>query len=153
METLGARVRRLRLERGLSQREISAPGATYAYISRIEAGQRGPAYKTIRVIAAKLNVLPEFLETGRNATATDDLAERAFKMTDGALWIVLTAEGVTLSWQEAGDRYQLDRPGENLTEALLIALDRVGELARLDVEEERIQARREEILRERRPPE
>jgi hypothetical protein len=51
------------------------------------------------------------------------------------------------------DRYQLDRPGENLTEALLIALDRVGELARLDAEEERIQARREEILRERQAPE
>jgi hypothetical protein len=27
------------------------------------------------------------------------------RITDGALWIVLTAEGVTLSWQEAGDRY------------------------------------------------
>jgi transcriptional regulator with XRE-family HTH domain len=153
METLGARVRRLRIERGWSQRELSTPGAGWAYLSRIESGQRVPSYKTLRAIAAKLDVLPEYVETGRNATATDDLAERVFKMTDGALWIVLTAEGVTLSWQEAGDRYQLDRPGENLTEALLIALDRVGELARLDAEEERIRFRRDEIARQWAAPE
>jgi transcriptional regulator with XRE-family HTH domain len=153
METIGARIRRLRLERGLSQREISGPGATYAYISRLEAGQRGPSLKTLRVIAAKLGVLAEYLERGRNETATDDLAQRAFKMTDGALWIVLTGDGVTLSWQEAGDRYQLDRPGENLTEALLVALDRVGELARLDAEEERIRFRRDEIARQWAAPE
>ena len=153
METVGQRIRRLRLERGLSQREISGPGATYAYISRIEAGQRGPAYKTLRVIAERLGVLPEYIESGRNATATDDLAERVFRRTDGALWILVNAEGITLSWQEAGDRYQLERMGENLTEALLYADDRVGELTRLDADEERIRARREEILRERRAPE
>ena len=64
------------------------------------------------------------------------------------MWIVLTREGVTLTWQRAGDRYQLDQPGGNLTETLYATLDHVEELLRLDVEEERIQTRREEIGRE-----
>jgi hypothetical protein len=72
-----------------------------------------------------------------------------FKTTDGALWIALTATGVTFTWQEAGNTFQLDRPAEGLTEALLAALERVGELGRLNAEEARVQARRAEILRER----
>jgi hypothetical protein len=39
-ETIGARIKRLRLERRLSQRDLSLPGVTYAYISRIEADAR-----------------------------------------------------------------------------------------------------------------
>ena len=46
-ETIGERLKRLRLDRGFSQRELAAPGVSYAYISRIEAGTRtlgeGPA--------------------------------------------------------------------------------------------------------------
>ena len=41
-ETVGQRLRRLRLERGLSQRQLAAPGVSYAYISRIEADRGGP---------------------------------------------------------------------------------------------------------------
>ena len=37
VESVGQRLRRLREERGLSQRELSEPGISYAYISRIEA--------------------------------------------------------------------------------------------------------------------
>jgi transcriptional regulator with XRE-family HTH domain len=59
------RLRRLRLERGLSQRALAGPGVGYAYISRIEAGQRDPSMKVLRTLAAKLGVSPEYLETGR----------------------------------------------------------------------------------------
>jgi hypothetical protein len=65
----------------------------------------------------------------------------------------VTREGATLTWQRAGDRYQYDPEGAKLTEALFGALDRAGELLRLDVEEERIQTRREEIAREWAAPE
>src|SRR5919198_1106008 len=41
-ESIGQRLRRLRLEKGLSQRELAGPGVSYAYVSRIEAGGRGP---------------------------------------------------------------------------------------------------------------
>lgn len=64
VETVGQRLRRLRSERGLSQREISAPGVSYAYISRIEAGMRTPSVKALRMLAAKLGVPEEYLEYG-----------------------------------------------------------------------------------------
>ena len=41
-EDVGARLKRLRLQRGFSQRDLSSPGVSYAYISRIEAGARSP---------------------------------------------------------------------------------------------------------------
>jgi transcriptional regulator with XRE-family HTH domain len=63
-ETIGDRLRRLRLEQGASQRDLSAPGITYAYISRIEAGARTPSVKALRMLARKLGVTPEYLETG-----------------------------------------------------------------------------------------
>src|SRR5256885_1194068 len=48
VETVGQRLRRLRRERGLSQRELASPGVSYAYISRIEAGARRPSVKALR---------------------------------------------------------------------------------------------------------
>src|SRR5262245_4244882 len=63
-ETIGQRLKRLRLERGLAQRELAAPGVSYAYISRIEAGTRQPSVKALRRLAAKLGVTAEYLETG-----------------------------------------------------------------------------------------
>src|SRR5213592_858013 len=63
-ETIGQRLKRLRLERGLSQRELAAPGVSYAYISRIEAGTRQPSVKALRKLAPKLGVSVDYLETG-----------------------------------------------------------------------------------------
>src|SRR5438309_5083421 len=63
-ESIGQRLRRLRLEGQLSQRELSAPGVSYAYISRIEAGARRPSVKALRTLARKLGVTAEYLETG-----------------------------------------------------------------------------------------
>ena len=70
-ETIGVRLRRLRLERGASQRDLSSPGITYAYISRIEAGARTPSVKALRMLARKLGVTPEYLETGSELDAAD----------------------------------------------------------------------------------
>jgi DNA-binding XRE family transcriptional regulator len=53
-ETIGQRLKRLRLERGLSQRELAAPGVSYAYISRIEAGTRQPSVKALRRLTARV---------------------------------------------------------------------------------------------------
>src|SRR5215471_20302690 len=70
-ETIGQRLKRLRLERGLSQRELAAPGVSYAYISRIEAGTRQPSVKALRRLATKLGVTAEYLETGSEIGATE----------------------------------------------------------------------------------
>jgi len=63
-ETIGERLRRLRVERGLSQRDLASPGVSYAYISRIEAGARQPSVKALRNLAQRLGVSADYLETG-----------------------------------------------------------------------------------------
>src|SRR4051794_41970346 len=70
-ESIGERLRRLRLERGLSQRELSSPGVSYAYISRIEAGARRPSVKALRKLARKLGGSAEDLETGSPLSDAD----------------------------------------------------------------------------------
>src|SRR5215475_3678266 len=70
-ESIGARLRRLRIEQGKSQRDLSSPGVTYAYISRIEAGARTPSMKALRMLAKKLGVTPEYLETGSELDASE----------------------------------------------------------------------------------
>src|SRR5436853_6737864 len=89
-EPIGARLRRLRVERGLSQRELSSPGVSYAYISRIEAGARTPSVKALRMLAQKLGVTPEYLETGSDLGAGElrelRLAEQELRLRlDGEL--------------------------------------------------------------------
>src|SRR4051812_50075996 len=78
-ETIGERLKRLRLERGYSQRELAAPGVSYAYISRIEAGTRQPSVKALRRLAVKLNVSADYLERGSDL---DPEAERELRLGD-----------------------------------------------------------------------
>jgi transcriptional regulator with XRE-family HTH domain len=88
-ETIGQRLRRLRLDRGLSQREIAMPGVSYAYISRIEGGQRQPSLQALRLLAPRLGVSAEELETGRRVPQA---AERELRVTDAELQLRLDAD-------------------------------------------------------------
>ncbi len=81
-EGVGARLKRLRLDRGFSQRDLSSPGVSYAYISRIEAGARTPSVKALRKLSQKLSVSVEYLETGRDIRDVDD---RELRLTDAEL--------------------------------------------------------------------
>jgi len=81
-ESIGQRLRRLRLERQLSQRELASPGVSYAYISRIEAGARRPSVKALRQLARKLGVSVEYLETGSDLR---DVDERELRLADAEL--------------------------------------------------------------------
>jgi transcriptional regulator with XRE-family HTH domain len=78
-ESIGERLKRLRLERGLSQRELAAPGVSYAYISRIEAGTRQPSVKALRRLAGKLGVTADYLERGSDL---DPASERELRLSD-----------------------------------------------------------------------
>jgi tetratricopeptide (TPR) repeat protein len=82
VETIGVRLKRIRRERGFSQRELSGPGVSYAYISRIEAGARTPSVKALRMLARKLGVSVEYLETGRDLRDTE---ERELLIADAEL--------------------------------------------------------------------
>jgi transcriptional regulator with XRE-family HTH domain len=113
-ETIGQRLKRLRLERGFSQRELAAPGVSYAYISRIEAGTRQPSVKALRKLAGKLGVTADYLETGSDL---DVAATRELRLTDLELAVRLgESEGAQLGLEElaaeaaaAGDRRTLLR--------------------------------------------
>src|SRR5206468_9561458 len=83
-ESIGQRLRRLRLEKGLSQRGLSGPGVSYAYVSRIEGGQRKPSLKALRYLAGKLGVDPEYLEDGRAIPAAK---ERELRLADAEIGV------------------------------------------------------------------
>jgi tetratricopeptide (TPR) repeat protein len=88
-ESIGQRLRRLRHERGLSQRELASPGVSYAYISRIEAGARRPSVKALRMLARKLGVSADYLETGSEIRDTD---ERELRIADAELGLRLAED-------------------------------------------------------------
>src|SRR5215208_4430839 len=88
-ESVGARLKRLRLQRGFSQRDLSSPGVSYAYISRIEAGARTPSVKALRKLSQKLAVSVEYLETGKDIR---DVDERELKLTDAELELRLAED-------------------------------------------------------------
>lgn len=69
---VGQRIRQLREQRGLRQRDLSFPGCTAAYISRIEAGARIPSLQLLREIGAKLGVSADYLATGVDETTSSD---------------------------------------------------------------------------------
>src|SRR5713226_3279338 len=96
-ETIGERLRRLRLERNLSQRELSSPGVSYAYISRIEAGARRPSVKALRKLARKLGVSAEYLETGSQIGAGE---ARELRLADLELRLRLDREAPIAELQE-----------------------------------------------------
>jgi transcriptional regulator with XRE-family HTH domain len=98
-ETIGERLKRLRLERGLSQRELAAPGVSYAYISRIEAGSRQPSVKALRRLASKLGVSADYLETGSDLDAA---GTRELRLSNLELAVRLgETEGVEPALQDA----------------------------------------------------
>ena len=81
-EPVGARIRRLRLERGLAQRALIGPGVSAAYLSRIEKGDRVPSVRAMRVIAERLGVPAALVETGYELP---DAERRALELTDAEL--------------------------------------------------------------------
>jgi transcriptional regulator with XRE-family HTH domain len=112
-ETIGERLKRLRLERGFSQRELAAPGVSYAYISRIEAGTRQPSVKALRRLAVKLNVSADYLERGSDL---DPEAERELRLSDLELAIRL------------GEWDDIDAPLQAALDEAIAAGDRVATL-------------------------
>lgn len=70
--SIGARIKRLRQDKGLTQKALAEPDYTHAYISTIEAGKRQPSPEALRHFAEKLGVTADELVTGR----TPDLEPR-----------------------------------------------------------------------------
>jgi transcriptional regulator with XRE-family HTH domain len=94
---IGSRIRARREELGLSQRELSVPGVSYAYLSRIEAGSRTPSIKALRKIAPKLQTTVAWLETGK-ADPGEELAELVLRHKEDRL----PEEAIVLAHQILG---------------------------------------------------
>ena len=116
-ETIGQRLRRLRRERGLSLRDLEEPGVSYAFISRIEAGDRKPSLRSIRALARRLGVSAHYLETGEPVPPDD---ERELAVSDAELELRL---GRDLAKAEAVFRAEL---AEEPTERALTARAEAG---------------------------
>jgi tetratricopeptide (TPR) repeat protein len=71
--SFGKRLRRLRLARGLTQRELASPSYTHAYVSTLEAGRRRPSAAALRHLAAKLGIEVEELVSTRPPGLTQEL--------------------------------------------------------------------------------
>ncbi|MEU0073912.1 tetratricopeptide repeat protein [Streptomyces sp. NPDC006332] len=65
--TIGRRVQLLRVERGLTQKQLAEPAYTPAYISTLEAGRVRPSDDALRHLSDRLGVGFEELATGRPA--------------------------------------------------------------------------------------
>jgi tetratricopeptide (TPR) repeat protein len=61
---VGRRLKDARERAGLSQRQLSFPGCSPAYISRIEAGDRIPSLQLLREMGRRLGVSEDYLATG-----------------------------------------------------------------------------------------
>lgn len=64
---VGKRLYEAREVAGLSQRELSFPGCSAAYISRIERGERVPSLQVMRELARRTGVSEQALAFGREA--------------------------------------------------------------------------------------
>ncbi|MBO4210544.1 helix-turn-helix domain-containing protein, partial [Micromonospora echinofusca] len=72
-ESLGERIRRLRVDRGLTQQQIAEPRYTRAYLGAVESGTRTPSAPALAYIADRLGIPVDDLRFGRPAGAAADL--------------------------------------------------------------------------------
>jgi tetratricopeptide (TPR) repeat protein len=82
---VGQRLKEARERAGLSQRQLSFPGCSPAYISRIESGDRIPSLQLLRELGRRLGVSEDHLATGQELrSARDELleAEVALRLDD-----------------------------------------------------------------------
>lgn len=72
-ESLGARLQRLRRDRGMTQRDLAGERYSAAFVSTIESGRRRPSEEALRHFAHQLGTDPEELLTGRPPSVVTEL--------------------------------------------------------------------------------
>ncbi len=70
---LGERLRSARVASGLTQRELGAPEASVAHVSRIEAGARRPGLALLGAMAGRLGTTPRVLLLGASAGEAEEV--------------------------------------------------------------------------------
>lgn len=83
-KTIGARIQKLRLSRGITQAQLAEEvGIDTVYVSQIERGHRLVSIGTLFRIAYVLNVRPGFLLDGDIPEDETPLAEEVRKLLEG----------------------------------------------------------------------
>jgi tetratricopeptide (TPR) repeat protein len=125
--TFGQRLRRRREHAGLSQVALAGEVLHPSYVSLLESDRRSPTTAVVRVLAARLGILPEEL-TG---DVVDDLGEQLL-LADAALGTGRPAEAITLLEEVVttlrGDRLADDAQAFRAGEVYATALERSGRL-------------------------
>jgi tetratricopeptide (TPR) repeat protein len=93
--TLGQRVRQARVARGLTQSELADSRFSKQYVSQIERDQLRPTEDTLRWIAGRLEVDPQFLATGVDGRELERV-ESVVARGEAALEAHDYAEAITL---------------------------------------------------------
>jgi tetratricopeptide (TPR) repeat protein len=123
----GSRLRRLRLARGMTQKQLAGDRYTHAYVSSIEAGRRMPSRDALEHFAAQLDVDVDELLTGRprgfETTLTVRLHEARIALSQGQLD---TAEQQLTATVKEAHRYRLPRLEARAEEGLGLLLERRG---------------------------
>ena len=125
--SVGTRLRRLRLQRGLTQKELADPRYTHAYVSTIEAGRRTPSATALEHFAKKLSVDVEELRTGRppdlEARLNLKLQEARKEISSGAFDDAATALAQVL---KDAKRYKMTHLEAKATEYQALIEERRG---------------------------
>ncbi|MFC3452052.1 helix-turn-helix domain-containing protein [Amycolatopsis speibonae] len=74
-EPLGARIRRLRRARGLTQRELAEPRYDRGFLAKVEAGRRLPSDDVVSHLARRLGLTADELRFGRPPGAAGELTD------------------------------------------------------------------------------
>lgn len=72
-EPLGARIRRLRADRGWTQRELAEPGYDRGFLAKVETGSRPPSEEMLAYLADRLGLTVDELRFGRPPGIADEL--------------------------------------------------------------------------------
>ncbi|MGY3202945.1 helix-turn-helix domain-containing protein [Streptomyces sp. TE5632] len=122
-DIIGRRVQRLRVQRGLTQKQLAEPVYTPAYVSTLEAGRVRPSDDALRHLADRLGVTFDELTTGRSARLVTELRLR---LTEAQRSLAL-GEAATAARQYSGLLAEAEAQG--LAEEQAAALLGLGECA------------------------
>jgi len=147
-ETLGERIRRLRVQQGLSLAKVVGDDVSRAFLNQVEMGKARPSIRVLRILAERLGTEVEYLLEGRQAGL-----DRELSLEKGRVLLALGEPKRALSALRAAI-HAYDWPigtDARLTQAeALMALGRKDEaLAVLKRERNEIELRNDHHRRER----
>ena len=127
--TVGTRLKRLRVARGLTQKQLAEPRYSHAYVSTIEAGRRIPSRAALEHFGAKLGIEVEELVTGRPVDLSPrlglELQEARIELSDGR---VAEAHTRFTEVRKTATKFALNRLAARAVEGTALCAERRGEL-------------------------